>query len=738
VVSHEFVPREAISGARDTSSFEGRAFGSWIVLNELGRGGMGRVFLVERKSPHQLAALKILPGRAQGQQERRRFRREQEILARLEHPNIARFLDAGETSEGELYLVLERVEGEPIDVYCERKELAMRERIGLSLAMSRAVAAAHRQLIVHCDLKPSNVLVREDGVVKLLDFGLARPADPHLATETRSLSFSTWAYASPEQLAGKSLSTSSDVYSLGVLLFELVTKRQLFESSNQGLVPAIEARQKPLRLRDSGWARASGEKFSRRLEEDLAVVMAKALRPEPGERYGSVDELIADLEACLAGAPVAARRDDRVYALRRYLLRNAFPLSVCLFLVAVISFATLTLGLQTRKLRKERDQAREAEVVAQQTASYFLDLLEAPAPGERPGKLLVRDLANRAAERIETRILGAGLVRANVLFLLGDYYRQVGHPTRAMEFDQESLRIRQASSHADPHSLLLGLGAVALDFIGSGDIDEGCRYSEAALQKGNEAKDSDAQVLALHVRAICFSRRGDHETAEVLFSRAEALDLKLESPDSMEREAILFNLILERRALGRTQELEQTLRTAIRERLARRQWSKDGVTLNWVHELATLLVRRGELDEAEAFLREAREAEGGRLAIGSPILWDLHPAEVELQLAEIRRRRGDPQAALLLAKEAYEWLRVDLPPDSPRLFAPQMVIALALVDNLCLQPAKEELDSLLGELYLAGADPGDPEIQELEAARTRAIEGLAGLPAVKPASSCGG
>lgn len=696
-------------------------FGPWTVVGELGRGGMGRVLLVERSSPPQQAALKILPAAAHGPEERRRFRREQALLARLEHPNVARFLDAGETPEGDLYLVLEKVEGVPIDEYCAG--LPLRARVEVFRDLCRAVAAAHQHLIVHCDLKPSNVLVRADGTVKLLDFGVARLADNKLATATLESSFSTWSYASPEQLVGARLSAASDVYSLGVLLFEILTGRKPFGDLGRAWLAQVEARRDPPRASTALPPGASAA-LRRGLRQDLDFVIGRALRPEPERRYAGIDELIADLEAWLEGAPVAARRDDRGYVLRRFLRRHGVAIAAGGLFLLLLSGATLALGLQARRVAAGRDLARQQEKVAGGVADFFLDLIESrDGPGAEPG--LIRSLADRAMERLdrEHALEDARLVRAQVMLILSTHFRLVGNNAWSERLARGAQQIWREDLGPENEEAVVALEALTIVALDQGDLGLACGLAREALQLAQKLGEVESRIFGLSAAGNCAGEEGRFEDADRLLSEAERLSAATHGFASRDHEIRLMNVLYAKQMLGKDAELVEILRQVVRERRARRPWLNDFYLLARIHQLAGLLVARGALDEAEAELVTAmKEIEPHETRLGAPVYmsrWGVHPAQLELQLADIRRRRGHPEEALALASRAAERLRADLPPDSPRHLQARRVRALALADLGAYAEAVPALAAVRAELADQPGDPG-AALAEVDAALARA------------------
>jgi serine/threonine protein kinase len=309
-------------------------------LGEIGHGGMGVVHRARRDDDAfcKTVARKIVRGGA-GPEHLRRFGQERRILAQLEHPNIATILDGGTTAEGQPYLAMEYVEGEPIDAYCARCNLGTRQRLDMFRTVCGAVHYAHQNLIVHRDLKPANILVTADGQPKLLDFGIAKllaaNLDPEAAPTATLMPVMTPEYASPEQIRGGPVTTASDVYSLGVLLYELLTGRRPLAVGGDSLEEIVRAVCETEPPPPSDACRSAGSATTRHwvtprdLQGDLDTIVLKALRKEPSRRYGSAQELSEDIRRHLVGLPVLARPDTFPYRAAKFIGRRSRTRSGC-------------------------------------------------------------------------------------------------------------------------------------------------------------------------------------------------------------------------------------------------------------------------------------------------------------------------------------------------------------------------------------------------------------------------
>jgi tetratricopeptide (TPR) repeat protein len=410
------------------ASFSGHTVGAYTVLDPIGQGGMGSVWRAERSDGrfHRLAAIKFLNVGLMGQRGQERFTREGRIVARLTHPHIAQLFDAGVSTWGQPYLVLEYVDGEPIDRYCERSGLDLAGRIRLFLDVASAVAHAHAQLIVHRDLKPSNVLVTAGGAVKLLDFGIARlvddqdPLTPSTLTRDGGGAM-TPAFAAPEQITGAPITTATDVYTLGALLYLLLTGTHATGDTSQSTADLVKAiidiEPRPM------------SSFGKAIPADVETIVRTALKKDPRERYASVAAMSDDLGRFLRHEPIAARRDTLAYRTGKFVRRNRVPVAL-----AALALAALTFGFY--EVNRQRTIAEQRFLEVRQLANRLFDI----------------DVPLRA-------IPGSSKVRQMIVDTSLDYLRRLGtevgdDPELALEIGTAYMRV--ARVQGVPISINLG------------------------------------------------------------------------------------------------------------------------------------------------------------------------------------------------------------------------------------------------------------------------------------------
>ncbi len=701
-----------------------RRLGPYELLRRVGAGGMGSVYLALRADGQfrRRVAVKLIKRGMDTEEVLRRFERERQVLAGLDHPGIARLLDGGMSEDGRPYLVLEFVEGEPLDRWCDAQGSSVRERIELFLQVCDAVDEAHRALVVHRDLKPDNVLVDASGRPKLLDFGIAKVLDPQRGFATVDLTATplrllTPAYASPEQVRGLPIGVASDVYSLGAILFELLagTRPLAFATNSwpeiERVVCEVQPPRPSLALAQDGRAaeiaarRATTPRALRRaLEGDLDTIVLEALRKEPRRRYASAAGLAADLRRHLDGAPVVARPPTVRYRAAKFVRRNRLAVaSSALVLAALVG----GLGLSLWQYRA----ARRAN------AQLALQHAEARARAEELG-LLAAELRERSDEAEAAR--GEAERQRAATERRADDVRELA---TTLIFDVHRALVPLAGA-LPARELVVRLGLRFLDRL----AEEGAR--DVALRRGLVGG-------YLRIAEVQCDDQADNlgQAPEALASLEKALaiagGLVEESPDDPAHDFCLGSALLQKgdllRLLGRQDEARACFESAAR----RCGWEQPPRASNAGrdHVLAASLFRLGddrlawgELERAEELLTQSRAA-FARVPGAAGRRMDL--AEVSLSLGDLRRQRGDYAAAVLVFQEALALL------EEARRAAPDDASTRRTLQHLWLSLARVQLEEgdaagalALARQQLADLDlllRADPEDELMRAERLRAL-----------------
>jgi serine/threonine-protein kinase len=628
--------------------------GPYRLVRELGRGGMGVVHLAERVDGvfRRRVAVKLLRAGHGDEELIARLVAERQILASLDHPNIARLLDGGLAEGGRPYLVMEYIDGVPLNAYCDEHGLGLEERLRLFCTVARAVHYAHGRLVVHRDLKPTNVLVNPDGTVKLLDFGIAKILDPgavdlaHPAPETRTgLLLMTPAYASPEQFRGEPATTVNDVWSLGVMLYELLTGRRPFALEGLSLAECGRVISETDPLPPSAVARDS--RFRRRLRGDLDRIVLTALRKEPARRYGSADQLADDIDRFLAGQPVAARGDSATYRARKFVRRHRLAVGAAALAVVLPVAYGVSATVQERRVRlalaEVTVEAQRAERINQLLLSLFEPGRPASATEDSAARAALMNRLGEAAdgvrhpgERAEMlRALGvvhhrlgdfdraAGLLEEAValqrtvhgsrhlavgglLAELGDAYRMQGRFEEAERALREALGIERSLLGRDHPRIARDLNDLALVLRDAGDYAaaEPLAREALALRRRLLGEDDPAVAASLNDLAALLRRRGAYREALPLYEEALAIRRRAYPGDHWLVAETINNVGIQLRALGDLATAEPLLREAVG--MYRRIYGEEHpYTAVSSANLAFLLTQTGELDEAEALLLAA-------------------------------------------------------------------------------------------------------------------------------------
>jgi serine/threonine-protein kinase len=646
----------------------GERIGAWRIVHEIGRGGMGAVYLAERADQEfeQMVAIKVVRRGMDTDEIVRRFRSERQILAHLDHPNIAKLFDGGTTLDGRPYFVMEYVEGRPIDQFCAERKLSVRERLELFQRVCSAIHFAHQNLIVHRDLKPANILVTADGVPKLLDFGIAKLLDPTqepFALTRLDLRPMTPEYASPEQVRGEPITTASDVYSLGVLLYLLLTGQRPYRPTTdpQALADAI-CKTEPVRP-SSAIARAGEVKapsvetklLRRQVTGDLDNIVLMAMRKDPKRRYASVDQLSNDIERHLQGLPVVARKDTLGYRTRKFVGRHKVGVSLAAAaLLLIVGFSiTVTLLWQRSERARERAQA---------VSGFLVDLFSAPDPKQSHGAdTTAREMLDRGAQKMDQSFTDQPELRADLMSTMGTVFLSLGSWDQARQSFAVALDLHRKTLRQDDPQVVNDLHnlATALHQLGkNADAEPLVREALRLQSQRGDTRNIDYAKGLTNLAAI-LEEKGDLDQAEGLYKEALAIKKALPKVDEQDIAVSLNNLgkVAQDRGDLKTAEKNYQESLAIRRRLAK---GPDPDVATALNNLGSLLQDLGDLPGAEEAYREALE-----------LRRKLYPgpsAKVAFSLSNLGRLlqlRGDLAGAESCLREAVSMADQTLPPDHP-------------------------------------------------------------------------
>jgi serine/threonine protein kinase/Flp pilus assembly protein TadD len=738
----------------------GKVVGNYKLTSVLGHGGTGTVYLGERADRQYSAqvAVKIVDNTTVQGDLGMRFRAERQILASLNHANIARLLDAGETDDGQPYLIMEYVHGEPVDRFCDRQQLDINARLLLFLEICTAVQYAHQNLIVHRDLKPANILVTGEGKAKLLDFGIAKLLDVGESASVLALTrmndrLLTPEYASPEQILGRQVTTASDVYALGVVLYELLTGLRPYIVPGSASQLELERSicitdpQRPSaairRAVETGpvdgqsniaaiaMARqANPDRLQRRLLGDIDAIVMRALRKEPEHRYGSIEQFAADIRRYLSREPVQARQGNWIYYSQRFVRRHALGVSAGVILMSVILAFAITMSIQRERIAEERDRATQEGARAEKVSEFMLDVFEAAEPFNSYGEeVTARQLLDQAARSIQSDLNEQPEVRARLIEAIGKAYRRQGLTDRAVDYFEESMRIREIAKlprDAKTGSILTEM-AIALRQLGRfedadkaltealqisrstgaertltgaqlfttlgqlelsrANVEQANTYLTTALEITREvAGPRDPQVAAILVE-ISNARTWMDDIDGAERAAREAVNIYRETVDGRHPDRVMADYLLARvlNLQGRTDEsavLYESTLTALR-LLFGDTSARVGDTMT---ELSQVRINQGRLPEAESLMSQSLE-------ISRKVRGDAHNMTGYLwaNLANIHFRQGQLVRAETEVRKALDIFATTLPADHQYVASTEFLIGEILLATNRLPDAEAAL-----------------------------------------------
>jgi serine/threonine protein kinase len=615
--------------------------GPYRLVRLIASGGMGTVHLAQRDDAQyeKTVAIKLVRRELMDAEVLRRFAVERQALANLDHPNIARLLDGGITADGVPYFVMEYIEGEAIDTHCDRHHLSVAQRLKLFSEVCRAVAYAHHNLVLHRDLKPANILVTAEGMPKLVDFGIAkllRRDEGRETTVTGRLAL-TPEYASPERIRGEPDTTGTDVYSLGVILYELLCGHRPYRThtTSLGALERTVLETDPLPPSSAVWRveeleERSGQqartltpedisllrdstplRLSRRLRGDLDNIVLMAMRKETQRRYASPTQLAEDIDNCLANLPVRARPSSLWYRATKFSRRHVVGLAAAGVVAATIAIAVFGIARQAQIAARERNQA----VVAQHRAEAVVGLLENMLTSVRPSAggsdVTVRQVLDRSVGKIEQQLAAEPQVKASLLRTIGRTYDALGVYDRAEQALRQALGIYRGLAADDDPEVIESLNDLGNLLLGRGALDE----AEPVLR----------QSLALSAR-----------------------QLGPQHPTTIKIKVNLAEVLSEHRDLDEATQLLQDALAARRARLG----DMHADVAETLERLSQIAIRRGRWDEAGRYLEETLRIHRHVAPPGHPVI-----SQNLVDLASVRKAQGRTDDAVRLYEEAEPIVR---------------------------------------------------------------------------------
>jgi eukaryotic-like serine/threonine-protein kinase len=711
VQESRFLERAIPLPARTTvmPSLAGQTLGAYRLVSQIGQGGMGSVWLAERCDGRfeGRAAVKLLNIALMGRAGEERFRREGNILALLTHPHIAHLIDAGLSPTGQPYLVLEHVDGQTIDRYCDERALSVEARLRLFLDVLEAVAHAHANLIVHRDIKPANVLVSVDGQVKLLDFGIAkllhgdqRPRGTSRAADTGALTRDAGAaltpeYAAPEQLAGGPVTTATDVYALGVLLYVLLSGQHPAGLALRSPAPLIRAivDVDPRRPSDAVVGQTetpeaperhaercgtTPARLRRLLRGDLDTIIAKALKKDASERYASVSALADDLRRFLRHEPISARPDTLRYRTARFVRRHVRGVVTSAAVALLLGGST---AFYTSRLATERDRARHEAAKASKVSDLLTGLMTGADPYANRatrGEPTVRGLLDAGTEQVQKELAGQPELQAEILQVMGRIYRRLGVYDTAQHLLERALASAGAAYGAEHVRVAQALHDLGTVFADKGDYTAAARSLEQTLEMRRKLLGKEHADVAVTLSELgrVYQDQGFNQRAEPLQREALRIRSKLLGEDS-ETAVSLSDLASVLRLNGDLAGADALLRQSL-DINHRTRGDDHPNTATTLHDLALIAAARGDYRSAESTFRQVLVTERKALGERHPIV-----ATILSNLARVLVRQGRQDEAAAALEEALDIAR-------PALGDDHQLVGIYAIDLASVQLARKQ------------------------------------------------
>ena len=674
----------------DTGSAENKLIGQYRIVREIGRGGMGTVFLATRADGEfqQEVAIKVVSSAFLGRESIRRFRQERQILAGLNHPNIARLLDGGVTDDGLPYLVMEYVAGDLLNDHAEKHDLSLDDRLRIFLKICRAFAYAHGNLIVHLDIKPSNILVTPGGEPKLLDFGLAKIADIENNAFRTSTAFRalTPAYASPEQLRGEPISTASDVYSLGVVLYELLTGCRPFGSEPMPFekmiheASTVEPEKPSLKVLNTSTGRDRLTiKRHQSLKGDIDNIVLMAMRKEPARRYRSVEQMAEDIDRHLRGLPIRASEDTFAYRSSKFIKRHWIGVGSVLMIGMILIAGIITTTWQARVASRAQERSEKMN-------AFLQSILSSAAPEAKGADVKVRDVLAEASNRARLELADDPAALAKILLALGRTYVSLILYSNAETALRDAVTLSEKANGPDHPVTGSSLAWLGMALAYQAKFEEGSAVSERAVKIARNGSGSNEDLgYALFGYSANVMQKGDAAGALAASTEASVLIGLALGEQHGYYLATLNQTALAHEALGQLDEAELIFRQTI----ARGEGLDPRFRIYIAQAagfLGRILIVKERYGEAETCLDQAEE-------VYRDVLGDPNPniAYLKQMSGKMHILTGDLDKASKDLQTSVDIFSATRRPDNPLLLQSKAALGLALVKRGRLDVAETQL-----------------------------------------------
>ncbi len=703
----DFLDNPGINLNEQKDSFIGRKLGPYLVEKVIAAGGMGIVYLAVRDDAEfkKQVAVKLIRSGLNNKYLTERFKTEKQTLAYLDHPYIAKLLDAGSTDDGTPYLIMDYIDGEPIDVYCDKNRLTLSERLELFSKVCSAVHYAHQNLVVHRDIKPSNIMVTEKGEPKLLDFGIAKILSSDSPDAGRDLTKTgywqlTPEYASPEQVKGENIATTSDVYSLGILLYKILTghnpyrfksylpteihKVVCFEEPQK---PSIKVESSEELIKQDGSVKeinaetvsnsrgTSIEHLKRKLKGDIDNIILKAIRKEPWRRYGSVEQFSEDIKRYSDGLPVIARNDTMGYLLSKFIKRHKTGVAMSAISVLLLIAGILGIAWQASIAAKERDKAKLEASKSERINTFMQDIFAAPNPEVEGKDVKVVDVLKNASEKIDKELSDDPDIKVSVLYTIGTTYIGLGLYDDAEKYLKNSLAVCEKNfSLNDPQTAKV-MEQLAYDYQLKSNYSKADSLYKEALKifRVNGGEISSDEATALSDFGSSLYNQGKYDESKKYQTEALNAYRKIYGDTDARVVRSLSNLGTVAGETGDWNTASQYIKEVLE--IFLKTDGKESVNYSRaLSNYATTLEVQGNLDDAITAQREAVE-------IKKRVQGKDHPDAMlaQLNLADELTKRGDFKESAELSREAMESLDKSLPHINALTAYSRVIYAKALI-----------------------------------------------------------